>query len=174
MNSTSFIFFTLLLAEHWLSNMWGITQAFSWISLYLHKGFHPEALAEIFKTACVLVAKQWAKHKREARGNKCNKLYRESSKSNSLLFFFLLYFRTESMCASKENIFLEKKEKNAGTILRHTQNKIFRKYNIVFPRAAIVGRERDFRVVVDVLKPDRFSFFFDCALSLARQRPRGT
>lgn len=89
-------------------------------------------------------------------------------------FFFLLYFRTESMCASKEKIFLEKKEKNAGFILRHTQNKIFRKYNIAFPRAAIVGRERDFRVVVDVLKPDRFSFFFDCALSLARQRPRWT
>lgn len=157
------IFFFLLrlnTAQHstlTLKHTWGI----SWNheSHYLHKGFHlkERLLLKCLKQSCFFYLKRTQSKAREA---KCNNLLRESSKN--------FYFRTErrSLCVFLAGIFLE-----TPVLFRDTPRVRFSANNAAIFRELRWARKRDFRVDVDVLKPDSLRFFFAAALSLARKRP---
>jgi hypothetical protein len=96
--------------------------------------------------------------------SKITELRKTRKRKTAIIYFAshpkrIIYFRTESMCGCKaKKIFLETKKRRLyfETHSRMKENKTFRKCDCF--SASCCGEQKDFRIDVDVLKPD--SFFF--------------
>lgn len=136
--------------DSWTCEAFSNNQAISRISLFAQR----MSASKLFWTAWELPSKingyffEFVSKTRETgTRKKCNNLFGESSK-------FLFIFGQRSVSQRRRNIFRKrKKKKNAGYILKLIQNKIFRKGKML---SASCDGPRDFRVDVDVLKPDSF------------------